>query len=118
MQTPSTCSRSPGSSFPGLQKAERGPRNKATHSLDLTSLDLVNNCMGTRLRSYAGLMRLVSYFMRSVIYFMRSVIYFMRSVIYFMRSVIYFMKLVSKYLLTAIRGGRLGTRVDLQLESI
>ena len=43
----------------------------------------------------------------------------MRSVIYFMRSVSYSMMLVSEYLLTAIgRCGRLGTRVDLELESI
>ena len=41
------------------------------------------------------------------------------SVSYFMRLVSYSMKLVRKYLVTAIRGcGRLGTRVDLQLESI
>ena len=50
---------------------------------------------------------------------MRSITYFMRFVIYSMRLVSYSMKLVSKYLLPAIRGfGRLGTRVDLQLESI
>ena len=29
--TPSTCSRSPASSFPGLQKAGQGPGNEATH---------------------------------------------------------------------------------------
>ena len=56
-------------------------------------------------RSYTGLMRLVSYFMWWVIYFTPSVSCSM--------------KLVSKYLLTAIRGfGRLSTGVDLQLESV
>ena len=30
--TPSTCSHSPASSFPGLRKAGQGPWNKATHS--------------------------------------------------------------------------------------
>ena len=38
MQTPSTCSYSPASSFPGFRKAGRGPGNEATHSLYLTSL--------------------------------------------------------------------------------
>ena len=38
MRTPSMCSCSPASSFPGLQKAGQGPGNKAMHSLDLTSL--------------------------------------------------------------------------------
>ena len=38
MRTPSSCSRSPASSFPGLQKAGWGPGNEATHPLDLTSL--------------------------------------------------------------------------------
>ena len=32
MLTPSTCSRSPASSFPVLRKAGRGPGNEATHS--------------------------------------------------------------------------------------
>ena len=40
MRTPSTCSRSPASSFPGLRKAVRGAGNEATHS---PSLDLVND---------------------------------------------------------------------------
>ena len=38
MWTPSTFSHLPASLFPGLQTAGRGPRNKATHSLDFTSL--------------------------------------------------------------------------------
>ena len=32
MLTPSTCSGSPASSFPGLRKAGRGAGNEATHS--------------------------------------------------------------------------------------
>ena len=35
MRTPGTCSRPPASSFPGLRKAGWGPRNDATHPLDL-----------------------------------------------------------------------------------
>ena len=34
MQTPSTCLRSPASSFQVLQKAGRGPGNEATHALN------------------------------------------------------------------------------------
>ena len=35
MRTPSTCSRPPVFSFPGLRKAGRGPGNKATRPLHL-----------------------------------------------------------------------------------
>ena len=38
MRTPSMCSHSPASSFPGLRKAGRAPWDEATHSLDLASL--------------------------------------------------------------------------------
>ena len=47
MQTPSTCSRSPASSFQVLQKAGRGPGNEATHAL----ISVMIQCeqLGTRL---------------------------------------------------------------------
>ena len=47
MQTPSTCSRSPASSFQVLRKTGRGPGNKATHALN--SVMIQCEWLGTRL---------------------------------------------------------------------
>ena len=75
--TPSTCSRSPACPFPGLQKAGQRHGKEATDFTSLTKW-VRDDHMSVKNpeRSYTGLMRPVSYSM----------------------------KLVTKYLLTAIRG--------------
>ena len=45
MLTPSTCSRSQASSFPGLQKAGQGPGNETTHSSGRTGEGVIKTRM-------------------------------------------------------------------------
>ena len=66
MRTPSTCSRSPASSFPGLRKAGRGPGNEATHPLDLWTATQVSKIWCQRTRMLLGRLDEVSQLLHEV----------------------------------------------------